>query len=131
MRFSAAYFCRKRLTFIVLAKFFFVGIFPRLVKSLIKKGLHSSFCYFSLIFTEQGTKDSLPKGTIFGTSSFLLLYRNLYQREPLLGIVLVPCTVDVACARMSCHLVALLLHVGEGLGKRLVEALVGSHVLHA
>ena len=66
-----------------------------------------------------------------GTSFIRLLYRNLNQREPLLGVLLVPYAVDVACARMSYHLVALLLHVGEGFGKRLIEALVGTHMLHA
>lgn len=60
-----------------------------------------------------------------------LSYRNLNQRDPLLGVFLVPYAVDVACAWLSGYLHAVLVHVSESLGECLVETLVRSCVLHA
>ena len=49
----------------------------------------------------------------------------------MLGVVLVPGAIYVAGARISRHLIAMLLHVGEGFGVRLVETLIRPHLPHA
>ena len=60
-----------------------------------------------------------------------LSYRNLNQRDPLLGVFLVPYAVNVACAWLSGYLHAVLVHVSECLGECLVETLVRAYMLHA
>lgn len=60
-----------------------------------------------------------------------LSYRNLNQRDPLLGVFLVPYAVDVACAWLSGYLHAVLVHVSECLGECLVETLVRAYMLNA
>ena len=60
-----------------------------------------------------------------------LSYRNLNQRDPLLGVFLVPYAVDVACAWLSGYLHAVLVHVSESLGECLVETLVRAYMLNA
>ena len=60
-----------------------------------------------------------------------LSYRNLNQRDPLLGVFLVPYAVDVACAWLSGYLHAVLVHVSECLGECLVETLVRASMLNA
>ena len=60
-----------------------------------------------------------------------LSYRNLNQRDPLLGVFLVPYAVDVACAWLSGYLHAVLVHVSECLSECLVETLVRAYMLNA
>ena len=60
-----------------------------------------------------------------------LSYRNLNQRDPLLGVFLVPYAVNVACAWLSGYLHAVLVHVSESLGECLVETLVRAYMLNA
>ena len=61
----------------------------------------------------------------------LFLHRHLDYREPLFGVFLIPDTIYVASSWCSGYTIALLLNVGKQLHIRLIEAVVGSVVLHA
>ena len=50
-------------------------------------------------------------------SNATLLNRNLNDRQPLFRVVLIPCTVNVACAWRAGNFVSLLLHVGKSFGE--------------
>ena len=71
-----------------------------------------------------------PK-TEWGRSGRILLYWNLNNRQPFLGVFLVPDTIDIACAMLTNHLIAVFLDVAEGLGVRLEKSLVGTDMFHA
>ncbi len=60
-----------------------------------------------------------------------LLYWYLNDRQPFLGVFLIPGSVDVTGTVLTDGLQTVLLDVAEGLGERLVEAFVGANVLHA
>ena len=53
------------------------------------------------------------------------------ERNPFLGVFLIPCAVNVTEARVASDTIALLLKVGNGAGKGFGEAFVGTYVLHA
>lgn len=63
--------------------------------------------------------------------NYVLLNRNLYQRNPFLGVFLIPGAIDIAGSMLSSHLEALFLHVSEGFGEGLIEAVIRAYVLHA
>lgn len=56
---------------------------------------------------------------------------KLDERQPLFGVFLIPAAINVASARCTGNLIALLFGILKQLDIRLIEAVVRTHMLHA